>query len=85
MGFRVLYRFIASIQHALFIRRCERIPGVASLVRLLKLSLSLRPFIVNFCPAFVLQFLPLLALVPGSQAAGTQSGFAIEFTNIDAG
>src|SRR6266702_2588240 len=58
---------------------------VASLLRFLKLSLALKPFIDNFCPGFVLQLFPLLAFVLGSQAAGAQPGLAIEFTNVDAG
>ena len=56
-----------------------------SLLRFLKLSLALRPFINNFCPGFVLQLFPLLAFVLGSQATGAQPGFAIEFANVDAG
>jgi hypothetical protein len=64
--------------HKVPIRRPPLLP------RFLKLGLALRTFIRNSCPGFVLQFFPLFALVFGSQAANTQSGFAIEFTDADA-
>ena len=44
-----------------------------------------RPLIDNFCPDLVLQLFPLPAFVPGPQATCTQSGFAIEFADIDTG
>jgi hypothetical protein len=58
---------------------------IASLARFLKLSLAFGPLIDNFCPGFVLQFFPLLALVPGSQATCAKAGFTVEFADVDAG
>ena len=57
---------------------------VASRARFLKLSLAFGPLIDNFCPGFVLQFFPLLALVLGSQAPDAKPGFTVEFADIDA-
>ena|ERR1700709_1431520 len=56
---------------------------IASLARFLKLSLAFGPLIDNFCPGFVLQFFPLLALVPGSQATCAKAGFTVEFADVD--